>query len=187
MKEKDHTCPRTRFKNDLLAQLRTWIEQGDRIIVCMDVNEYIYCKSIGKSLTMSEDLQMIEAVGNYTGKKIGAKFFRGTKPIDGVWVTSDVVIIGACVMPAGYRIGDHRLFLLDFLTSSLIGQDPPKIVRASARRLNTNIPSGEIYYINRLEELTTKHKIVERVGQVQENSTLKASLKIKLDKIDEEQ
>ena len=117
---------------------------------------------------------MIEAVGNYTGKKIGATFFRGTKPIDGVWVTYDVVIIGACVMPAGYRIGDHRLFVLDFLTSSLIGHDTPKIVRAVARRLNTNIPSGELYYINRLEELITKHKIVERVGQAHKNSTSKA-------------
>ena len=93
MKEKDRTCPKTRFKNDLLAQLRKWREQGDRLIVCMDVNEDIYRKSIGKALIMSEDLQMIEAVGNYTGKKIGATFFRGTKPIDGVWVTSDVVII----------------------------------------------------------------------------------------------
>ena len=101
MKEKDRTCPRTRFKNDLLAQLRKWREQGDWLIVCIDVNEDIYCKSIGKALTMSEDLQIIEAVGNYTGKKISAIFFRGTKPIDGVWVTSDVVIIGACVMPAG--------------------------------------------------------------------------------------
>ena len=101
MKEKDRTCPRTRFNKDLLAQLRKWREQGDRLIVCMDVNEDIYRKSIGKALTMSEDLQMIEAVGNYTGKKIGATFFRGTKPIDGVWVTSDVVIMGACVMPAG--------------------------------------------------------------------------------------
>ena len=140
MKEKDRTCPRTRFKNDLLAQIRTWREQGDRIIVCMYVNEDIYRKSIGKDITMSEDLQMIEAVSNYTGKKIGATFFRGNKPIDGVWVTSDVVIIGACVMPAGYGIGDHRLFVLDFLTSFLIGQDPPKIVRAAARRLNTNTP-----------------------------------------------
>ena len=130
---------------------------------------------------------MIEAVGNYTGKKIGATFFRGTKPIDGVWVTSDVVIIGACVMPAGYGIGDHRLFVLDFLTLSLIGHDPPKIVRAAARCLNTNIPSANRYYINRLEELITKHKIVERVGQAHKNSTSKASLKIKLDKIDEEQ
>ena len=47
MKEKDHTCPRTRFKNDLLAQLRKWREQGDRLIVCMDANEDIYHKSIG--------------------------------------------------------------------------------------------------------------------------------------------
>ena len=76
---------------------------------------------------------------------------------------------------------------MDFLTSSLIGQDPPNIVRAAARRLNNNIPSGELYYINRLEELTTKHKIVDRVGQAHKNSTLKALLKIKLDKIDEEQ
>ena len=187
MKEKYCTCPRTRFKNDLLAQLSKWREQGDRLIVCMDVNEDIYRKSIGKALTMSEDIQMIEAVGNYTGKKIGATFFRGTKPIDGVWVTSDVVIIGACVIPAGYGIGDHRLFVLEFLTSSLIGHDTPKILRAAAKRLNTNIPSGELYYINRLEELITTHKIVERVGQVHENSTSKASLKIKLDKIDEEQ
>ena len=104
MKEKDRTCPRTRFKNDLLAQLRKRREQGDRLIFCMEVNEEIYCKSIGKALTMSEDLQMIEAVGNYTGKKIGATFFRGTKPIDGVWVTYDVVTIGVCVMPASYHL-----------------------------------------------------------------------------------
>ena len=184
MKEKDRTCPRTRFKNDLLAQLRTWREQGDRLIVCMDVNEYIYRKSIGKALAMLEDLQMIEAVSNYTGKKIGATFFRGTKLIDGVWVTSDVVIIGSCVMPDGYGIGDHRLFVLDFLTLSLMGHDPPKIVRVEARRLNTNIPSSKLNYINRVEELITKHKIVERVGQAHENSTSKASLKINPDKID---
>ena len=60
-------------------------------------------------------------------------------------------------------------------------------MRAAPRRLNTNIPRGKIYYINKLEELITKHKIVERVGQAHENSTSKASLKIKLDKIDEEQ
>ena len=110
---------------------------------------------------MLDDLQMLEAVGNYTGKKIGATFFRGTKPIDGVWVTSDVVIIGACVMPAGYGSGDYRLFALEFITSSLIGHAPPKIVRAAARHLNTNILSGELYYVNSLEELITKHKIVE--------------------------
>ena len=60
---------------------------------------------------------MGEAVGDFTGKKVGATFFRGKKPIDGVWTTADIVITGACVMPAGFGIGDHRLFVLDFLTS----------------------------------------------------------------------
>ena len=86
---------------------------------------------------------MIEAMGNYTGQQLGATFFRGSKPIDGVWVTSDVQVTGACVMPAGYGIGDHRLFVVDFLTSSLVGMSPPKIVRAAARRLNNKIPSAE--------------------------------------------
>ena len=49
MKEKDRTCPRTRFKKDLLAQLRKWIEQGDRLIVCMDVNEDIYARALERS------------------------------------------------------------------------------------------------------------------------------------------
>ena len=76
--------------------------------------------------------------------------------------------------------------MLDFLTSSLIGYDPPKIVRAAARRLNTGIPTAERNYINRMEELITQHRIVERVGLTHENSTSKASLKIKLDGIDDE-
>ena len=59
-------------------------------------------------------------------------------------------------MPAGYGIGYHRLFVLEFLTSSLIGHEPPKIVRVAARRLNTNIPSAKHYYINRLEEVVVE-------------------------------
>ena len=47
------------------------------------------------------------------------------------------------------------------------------------------LPRAKLYYINRLEKLITKHKILERVGQAHENSTSKASLKIKLDKIGE--
>ena len=149
-RERDRTCPRTRFKTDLLTQLKEWRKKGDRLIVCMDVNEDIYRKSIGKSLTESEDLRMVETVGNYTGLKIGATFFRGSKPIDGVWTTPDVAVTGGCVMPAGYGVGDHRLFVVDILTLSLIGHDPPKIVRAAARRLNTTIPKAETNYLQKM-------------------------------------
>ena len=142
MKEKDRTCPRKRFRDDLVKQLVAWRKQGDRLVVCIDANKDIYKKSIGKALVDNKELCMGEAVGDFTGKKVGATFFRGKKPIDGVWTTADVVITGACVMPAGFGIGDHRLFVLDFLASSLVGHDLIKIVRAVARRLNTLIPSA---------------------------------------------
>ena len=48
--EKDRTCPRKRFRNDLVNQLVLWRKQSDRLIVCMDVNEDIYLKSTGKAL-----------------------------------------------------------------------------------------------------------------------------------------
>ena len=32
-KEKDRTCPRVLFREDLLRQLKGWREQGDRLIV----------------------------------------------------------------------------------------------------------------------------------------------------------
>ena len=91
----------------------------------MDSNKSIYKKSLGKSITAGDGLNINEVVGTFTGKKIGANFFRGSKLIDAVWATPDIVVVGACVMPEGYGFGNHRLFVLDFLTSSLIGQTPP--------------------------------------------------------------
>ena len=86
---------------------------------------------------------MGEAIGDFTENKVGATFFRGKKLIDGVWTTANLVITGACVVPVGFGIGDHCLFVLDFLTSSLVGHEPSKIARAAARRLNSQIPSAE--------------------------------------------
>merc|ERR1712086_1047263 len=109
------------------------------------------------------------------------------EPIDGVWVTPEVVVTSACLLPAGYGIGDHRAFILDFLTSSLVGQTPTKIVRAAARRLNTAIPRAASNYVGRLEELIVDHKLIERVGKAHESSKSKEKLKEKLDVIDAEQ
>ena len=120
-KEKDRTCLRTRCRKDLIKQLIQWREEGDRLVVCLDTNGDIYKKKLGKALFQTNELSMVEVVGNYTGQKVGATFFRGRDPIDWVWATSDVTITGACIMPVGYGVGDHRMFVVDILTSSLIG------------------------------------------------------------------
>jgi len=46
IKEKDRTCPQTTFQENLLKQLTKWREAGDRLIVCMDMKEHNYNKSL---------------------------------------------------------------------------------------------------------------------------------------------
>ena len=71
---KDLTCPRKRFHDDLVAQLTKWREEGDQLVVCLDANEDIYKKSLGKSLTKSNGLRMSEVVGDFMGKKSAQPF-----------------------------------------------------------------------------------------------------------------
>jgi len=93
----DHiTCPRVKFREDLGKLLKEWRTAGDRLVVCLDANKNIYTQAIGKMLTDPEVLGMIEAVGSYTGKKIGPTYFRGHLPIDGIWTTLDVTVANVC-------------------------------------------------------------------------------------------
>ena len=129
---------------------------------------------------------MKEVVGTFTGKDIGPTFFRGSKPIDGVWATSEVTISAACVMPAGFGIGDHRLFVVDIHTSSLVGANPVRVLRSCARRLNTKLPGVVAKYNDKLEELVLEHRIIERMGEAHEHSSSNAEAKMKMDAVDNE-
>jgi hypothetical protein len=51
-----------------------------------------YTGRIGKALSRAEGLNTEDVLGNFVGKGIGATFFRDVKPIDEVWVTSDVAM-----------------------------------------------------------------------------------------------
>jgi hypothetical protein len=123
-KRKDLICPWKHFHNNLLEQLTKWQEEGDRLIVCMDANEDVYRKSIGRSLPNLEGLNMREVVGEFTGKKIGHTFFWGSKPIDGIWAMSNLFVTHAWVMPARFGVRDHFMFVVDFQESSMVGLAP---------------------------------------------------------------
>jgi hypothetical protein len=65
-------------------------------------------------MTNKDGLNITEVVGDFTGKKLGPTFFQGTTPINGIWATKDLVVTHACVMPIGYGVGDHCIFVIDF-------------------------------------------------------------------------
>ena len=185
-KKKDLTCPRTKFREDLVDQLIRWREEGDRLIVCLDANENIYNKSIGKALTDLEGLAMKEVVGSYTNKKVGPTFFRGSGPIDGVWATNEITIANACIMPAGYGLGDHQMFIIDFIATDIIGGNHQKIVRPLTRRLITKLPGVTSKYNSTLEDKILKHKVIERAGILHRSNCSRRKYTRRITRLDNE-
>jgi hypothetical protein len=186
MQQKDLTCPRTKSHEDLMAQLRRWQQDGDKLIVCLDANEDIYPKLIGKALTDINRLAMKEIVGKFTHQLVGLAFFRGSKPINGVWSSSEIIISNACSMPAGYSIGDHGLFVIDFRVQDIIGQSPQHILRSTSCHLNSKIPQVAAEYVRILEEKVIKHCLIERMDKADTSSGSREEAARLIDKIDKE-
>ncbi len=129
----------------------------------MDHNEHTINGALGKTLADSNGLDMREAVIQHTGSHPRATFFRGSKPIDGFWVTTDLDVSNANVMPFKYGVGDHQAFIVDIPIKSLVGINSVKIVRPAGRRLNSKLPGCCKAYINSLESNVIEHKLLKRL------------------------
>jgi hypothetical protein len=136
----------------------------------MDHNEHTYNGPLGRALSDPEGVGLQEAVLRHTGKKTGATFFQGSKPIDGLWVTSGIEIANACVMPFGYGIGDHRMLIIDVTMESLVGKNPTKVVRLASRWLNSKMPRRGKAYVKSLERNIVQHRLLEWLNEVHRSS-----------------
>jgi hypothetical protein len=152
-KKKDLACPNKLFCQHLLKQLQEWRTAGDQIILFMDHNKHTYNGPLGRALADKSSLGLHKAVLHHTGTQTGPTFFRGSKPIDGLWVSSNINIANVCIMPFGYGVGDHCMFVLDVTLESLIGKTPTKIVHPVSQRLNSKIPNCSAACTKALEDV----------------------------------
>jgi hypothetical protein len=178
--------PREHFCEGLLRQMKQWREAGKRLVLCLDANENIYRAELGWQLTDLHGLGMMEVVGDFTGRWLGATFFRGREPIDAIWGTRDLNVANACIMPVGYGVSDHHLFVVNFSTASMIGTCPPKIVWPALHRLNTKIPGCALRYSRSLQKYILHHQLLERMIHVAESKENKEVILAKLNKHDRE-
>jgi hypothetical protein len=68
----------------------------------------------------------------------------------------------------------------------IIGKSPPKIVRPMYRRLNTKIPHVAAEYVQILENIILKHRLIERAGAAQTNSRSRRKAPKRLNQLDVE-
>jgi hypothetical protein len=89
-------------------------------------------------------------------------------------------------MPAGYGIGDHRLFIIDIHTSLLVGTGPPRLRRASSRRLNTRLPHVVTKYNKSLEENILQHRLIKKLGKGHSQSNSVEEIQSRINEIDQQ-
>ncbi len=121
--------------------MKQWRKDGERLILCVDTNKNIYRGGLERQLTDLNGLGTMKVVmGQFTARQLGATYFRGSEPLDGIWATSNLTVANACVMSVGLGVGNHRLFVIDFATTTLVGSGPLyTIVRPALGCLNTKI------------------------------------------------
>eukprot|EP00956_Cyclotella_meneghiniana_P010715 scaffold14988_cov36-Cyclotella_meneghiniana.AAC.2 len=184
-KEGVDVCPRQRLLEDLKGIVSQWREEGKRVVVMLDANEDVYKGKFGRMLTETDGLDMVETVLESTKNKLGATYFRGSKPIDAIWASKDLTIVGAGAMPVGFGIGDHRLMWVDLTTESMVGFNPQPVKHPKARRLNSRIPRAKTSYNRRLERNIVKHRLREKMLEAHKENLSPEEMKARLDKIDE--
>jgi len=185
-KLKDDTCPCACFREDLLHQMKQWRKDGERLILCLNSNENIYRGELGRRLTELDGLGMKEVVGEFTARQLGATYFGGSEPIDGVWTISDITMMNACVMPVGFGVGDHRLLVINFATTTLVGSGTTTVVRPTLRRRNTKIHGCADRYNKSLRRNILRHRHLERMVAEASSGASKSDMAQTLNKLDQE-
>jgi hypothetical protein len=127
----------------------------------MDHNEHVYDGALGKALSDREGLNLSKVILKHTVSQTGAMFFQGSKPIDGLWASSNLDISNACVMPFGYEIGDHHAVVFNIPLESPVGENLVKIVHPASCRLNIQLPGCGNVYVRNLESNIIQHHLLE--------------------------
>ena len=126
--------------NDLQDAVKKSITAGDQVIIMLDANEDIRDGYLQKKL---EETGLREANRYHHGEDAPATYNRGSKPIDGMFITPsllDAVQCGYLAFGDAPGVGDHRVLWLDIPASILFGNNL-KPTTYQARRLKCNDPA----------------------------------------------
>ena len=132
----DDTCPREAVLRDLFSFLSNWKTQGIQIILMGDFNT---------DVTQRKFREKFEATGlnEIFSRQHGSPpntYYRGTLPIDGIFVSSDIIPTRCGYTAFDWGMySDHRLLWLDINSDDLFGTLHPTWI-PRARRLKLEDP-----------------------------------------------
>jgi hypothetical protein len=98
----------------------------------------------------------------------------------------DIVITPACIMPAGFGVGNHQMFVMDMQEETVLGIAPFRIKRFTFCRLNTKVSSGATQKnLQGVEEGLAHHQLIEKIGNLHMQYRSKKKIQRELNKLDQ--
>ncbi len=150
------------FFDQLIAQLVVWKATNSDIILLGDFNKNVYTGCIAKQLAQP-DLNFNEQCHQCTRVYIPPTFREGTIPIDTIYATAGIECINAYILPHKGGVDNHRCFIVNFSSTSVIGSKFPNIVQCATRQLHCKSTCLEKTYNYELDLLCTQHKMYKRI------------------------
>ncbi len=129
--------PQQLFDKDLLYQFKLWHKSGERVILLMDANEHVLKGKFNKALTRT-GLDMEEFTHKCWGPNQPYTHISGSIPINGRYKLSEIEVLNVCMLPFLDSPGDHRAFIIDISTRSLLGEFRYKVCHPVSRCLITS-------------------------------------------------
>ncbi len=103
---------------DFIAQLQVWQQQGNRLLVSIDMNEHMLRAQLATQLLK---MGLLEATHTSWGMT-EPHTYVGTKPIDRVWFIPDLEVM--CTMQLLFHegVGKHYSVIADISTKLGLGK-----------------------------------------------------------------
>jgi len=104
-------CPRSKWLIDLQQQIAQWQEEGNNIVLLADMNDDVLSKEIQK---FCHELNLVEAISMLHGKSPVPTHQRGSKVIDGIYVSLALMeeVEGGILTLGSVTNSDHRAIWL---------------------------------------------------------------------------
>jgi hypothetical protein len=135
-----------------------WQAQGERILVCIDMNKHVLTGTLAQEFFR---LGMVEATHMQWHGEEPHTYIDGSAPVDGVYHSPNLEVMAIAQLSFHEGVGYHRTVLVDVTTRLAIGQQEFRVVRLLAWKLSTKNKASTKTYLKRMVTEFERHKLVD--------------------------
>jgi exonuclease III len=166
----DDREPRKAFLEDLENNIQEWIQGGDQVLVCGDLNHNILSRKI-TTLFQSHNMSnlIFRKHGSLNAPSTYYKDAEG-KSVDGMWGTPGLIATrGGYLRPEVFP-GNHSLLWVDISYQSALGHNPPRPINPEARRLRLWDKRCVARYLDSYQKQIDHHRLPQRQFRLEQST-----------------